>query len=36
MPKEKPIIRKAKKGKAIRQVAAIPVRRGAEGRSRSC
>ena len=31
MPKEKPILRKAKKGKAIHQVAAIPVRRGAEG-----
>ena len=32
MPKEKPIIRKAKKGKEIRQVAAIPARRDADGR----
>jgi 8-oxo-dGTP pyrophosphatase MutT (NUDIX family) len=32
MPKEKQIIQKARKGKPIRQVAAIPVRRNAEGR----
>ena len=32
MPKEKQIIRKAKKGEAIRQVAAVPVRRDADGR----
>jgi ADP-ribose pyrophosphatase YjhB (NUDIX family) len=32
MPKEKPIIRKAKKGKEIHQVAAIPARRDADGR----
>ncbi len=32
MPKEKQVIRKARKGKAIRQVAAIPVRRDADGR----
>ena len=31
MPKEKQVIRKARKGKAIRQVAAIPVRRDAGG-----
>ena len=32
MPKEKQIIHKARKGKPIRQVAAIPIRRDAEGR----
>ena len=32
MPKEKQIIQKARKGKPIRQVAAIPIRRDAEGR----
>jgi 8-oxo-dGTP pyrophosphatase MutT (NUDIX family) len=32
MAREKQIIRKARKGKAVRQVAAIPVRRGADGR----
>ena len=31
MPKDKQVIRKARKGKAIRQVAAIPVRRDAGG-----
>ena len=31
MPKEKQILSKAKKGKAIRQVAAVPVRRDANG-----
>ena len=32
MRKEEQIIRKAKKGKAFRQVAAVPVRRDADGR----
>ena len=32
MPKEKQIIRKAKKGKPIRQVAAVPFRLNAEGK----
>jgi ADP-ribose pyrophosphatase YjhB (NUDIX family) len=31
MPKEKQILSKAKKGKAIRQVAAVPVRRDVNG-----
>jgi ADP-ribose pyrophosphatase YjhB (NUDIX family) len=33
MPKEKQIIQKARKGKPIRQVAAIPIRRDDEGRT---
>jgi ADP-ribose pyrophosphatase YjhB (NUDIX family) len=32
MPREKQIIRKARKGKPVRQVAAVPVRRDARGR----
>jgi ADP-ribose pyrophosphatase YjhB (NUDIX family) len=32
MAREKQILRKARKGKPVRQVAAIPVRRGADGR----